>query len=121
MAKKLQFIQDVEDPRGNVHSVLIYGKGDLRLGNMTFATMREVKAHLLEQYPDKTSAPIGMRCKRCGGPVTTAGEGNLRYSGCEVCGAEHTPDGKLICAHQYHMEMADLGLSHCDKCGVALN
>ena len=150
MAKKLQFIQDVTDPRGNVHSVLIYGKGDLRLGNMTFASMRDVKAHLLEQYPDdngrrelspdepvaegdfvewspgawttvdhgseyigdtpqalglrfqraqgpnETSPTFLARCPRCGGPMTTAGEGNLRYSGCEVCGFE---DEGFNCSH----------------------
>jgi hypothetical protein len=28
-------------------------------------------------------------CRRCGGEVTTAGEGNLRYTGCEVCGEPH--------------------------------
>lgn len=35
-------------------------------------------------------------CKRCAGLVTTAGEGNLRYTGCETCGAEHTASGELV-------------------------
>ena len=78
-----QFIQTVQDPRGNEHSVMIFGKGDLRLGNRSFATMAEVKAALATEYPAL------VKCRRCGGPVTTAGEGNLRYTGCEVCGEEH--------------------------------
>ena len=40
--KKLQFIQDVVDKKGMIHSVLIYGPGDLRWGNLTFKTMKDV-------------------------------------------------------------------------------
>ena len=44
--KKLQFIQDVVDKKGHTHSVMIYGKGDLRWGNKKFTTMKEVKKEI---------------------------------------------------------------------------
>ena len=48
--EKLQHIQDITDARGNVHSVLIYGKGDLRLGNKKFSSMKWVKYYIEEAY-----------------------------------------------------------------------
>ena len=44
--KKLKFIQDVKDSYGNIHSILIYGKGDLRYGNKRFKTMKDVKKEI---------------------------------------------------------------------------
>lgn len=49
--KELQFIQSITDNRGNNHSVLIYGKNDLRIGNMRFKTMKEVKVAVNGQWP----------------------------------------------------------------------
>ena len=48
--EKLQHIQNITDSRGNVHSVLIYGKGDLRLGNKKFSSMKWVKYYIEEVY-----------------------------------------------------------------------
>ena len=48
--EKLQHIQNITDSRGNVHSVLIYGKGDLRLGNKKFSSMKWVKYYIEEAY-----------------------------------------------------------------------
>jgi hypothetical protein len=71
--KKLQHVQDVTDPRGNVHSIMIYGKGDLRLGNMTFATMREVKAFITEQYPAEERRPAQKIRKSVNGKLHLSG------------------------------------------------
>jgi hypothetical protein len=43
---KPEFIQDVKDGKGNLHSVLIYGQGDLRIGNKKFKSMTSVKIYL---------------------------------------------------------------------------
>ncbi len=43
---KLEFIQDVKDSKGHIHSVLIYkinGKRAFKYGNLIYSTMKEVK------------------------------------------------------------------------------
>lgn len=66
--------------------------------------------------PDETSPPITKRCRRCGGPVTTAGEGNLRYTGCEVCGEEHVEEAGFACSHCGVDNVADA--NQCAGCGA---
>jgi len=62
--EKLQHIQDITDSRGNVHSVLIYGKGDLRLGNKNFTSMKWVKYYIEEAYGVKVQS-----CEWCEAPT----------------------------------------------------
>ena len=47
--KKLLHIQDVKDPRGNTHSVLIY-KNELTFGNLSFKSMKDVKNFIKTNY-----------------------------------------------------------------------
>jgi hypothetical protein len=94
MAEKLQFIQDIIDPRGNAHSILIYGKGDLRFGNKTFKSMADVKIFIETEFPALPVKKEMVWC-RCGEKETFG---------------SYPEDGQCDCGiHKHHV--------HCGTCG----
>jgi len=45
----MKHIQNVTDDMGHEQSILIYGKDDIRWGNMTFKTIKEAKKALTKK------------------------------------------------------------------------
>ena len=41
MKDKLQYIKDVKDSTGFTHSLMVYGKNDVRLGNKSYKDMKK--------------------------------------------------------------------------------
>lgn len=94
MAEKLQHIHEITDPRGNVHSILIYGKGDLRFGNVKFKSLADVKIFIEKHFQPIPAKAQSVWCQ-CGENETFG---------------SYPEDGECDCGiHKHHV--------HCGTCG----